>query len=237
MRLIVTRPEVDSAKLIKALYSRGHEAIVSPVISISDRKGVTLPRGDFQGVALSSANAARALTKQDEIEWLFRLPAFTVGAQSSEAARAAGFKLVKSGGGDVIHLAREIVANLDPKGGPILYLSGAETAGDLKGTLERAGFSVMRVILYGAVPATALSDEVREAIVNGKADGVLLYSPRSARIWNELVEAAGLKSCVVRLRHYCLSANVAAALGSDYVTAVASQPREEALLSLLDPKR
>jgi uroporphyrinogen-III synthase len=93
------------------------------------------------------------------------------------------------------------------------------------------------VVLYDAVPAALLDTVAEAAIAGGEVDGVLLYSPRSARTWIGLVVAAGLASEATRLRHYCLSQNVAAVLGKDYPTLVAPRPEEDALLSLLDPAR
>jgi uroporphyrinogen-III synthase len=129
-----------------------------------------------------------------------------------------------------------IIGELDPTRA-LFSIFGCGDNGDLKGALAAAGFAVDRLVLYDALPAETLSIEAAQAIAGGKAAGVLLYSPRSARIWRNLVQAAGFAEKVRRLRHYCLSANVAAALGSDYLTAVASRPQEDALLTLLDPVR
>ena len=237
MLFIVTRPKTDAVKLMEALQARGHQGICSPVIAIVPRSNGEIPQTSYQAVALSSANAARAVSGLRDHHRLLHLPAFTVGEQSAAAARAAGFVDIKPAGGDVEQLAKLIGGELDPTRGAVLYLSGADTAGDLKGALAAAGFAVDRLVLYDALPAEALSIEAAQAIAAGKAAGVLLYSPRSARIWSDLIQASGLSQNVRGLRHYCLSANVAAALGSDYLTAVASRPQEDALLTLLDPAR
>jgi uroporphyrinogen-III synthase len=144
---------------------------------------------------------------------------------------------VAAAGGDVADLARLMASVLDRLKGPVLYLSGKETAGDLAGDLAARGLEVERVVLYEAVAATTLPREARFALQEGTADGVLIYSPRSARVWKALLETEGLSAAGRRLCHYCLSANVAAALGSDYVTLTADHPDEDALLSLLDPGR
>jgi uroporphyrinogen-III synthase len=148
----------------------------------------------------------------------------TVGPQSLAAARQAGFGTSQAQGGDVEGLARHIGDTLDPAHGPILYLSGAETTGDLEVRLTRLGFAVDRVVVYDAVAATSLSGA-------GIADhdGVLLYSPRTARIWVSLAgETARL------LHHYCLSENVAAVLPAPWRKSVAMRPDEAAMLALLD---
>jgi uroporphyrinogen-III synthase len=237
MRLIVTRPPEDAARLLARLEALGHETICSPVIRIVNRENVDVPDLPFQAVALSSANAARAIAVHTAGDRLKVVPAFAVGKQSAAAAREAGFTQVIESGGDVHALAGTIMSRCSPDQGLLLYLSGAETAGDLRGTLEAKGFRVERLVLYDAAPAESLDTVAKAAVAGGNADGVLLYSPRSARIWMSLVVAAGLDSEATRLRHYCLSQNVAAALGGAYPTVVAARPEEDALLSLLDPAR
>ena len=86
-------------------------------------------------------------------------------------------------------LAAHVAANFDPKNGPILYLSGAETSSNLRALLKASGFSVERVIIYDAVIQTP--PEIDRALA--KANGVLLYSPRSARIWCDLMVRSGLE--------------------------------------------
>jgi uroporphyrinogen-III synthase len=161
--------------------------------------------------------------------------ALTVGPQSLKAAQAAGFA-AQAHGGDVNGLAAYIRAELDPGAGPILYLSGAETAGDLEGQLTAAGFDCRRVVLYDAEPASGLG-EIEGELKAGGVDAVLLYSPRSAKIWRGLVEAAGLAAGAAAVRHLCLSRNVAAALPEGWKVAVSASPDEAAILELLEQSR
>ena len=102
-------------------------------------------------------------------------------------------------------------AALDPRAGPILYLSGAETAGDLEGQLAAAGFDCHRVVLYDAVPARDLG-AAATALRQHEADAVLLYSPRSARIWSQPGRGCGTERRSGGRANLCLSRNVAAAL-------------------------
>lgn len=130
-------------------------------------------------------------------------------------------------------LAAFIRDTLRPEAGPILYLSGAETAGDLAAQLTAAGFACVRVVLYDAAPAETLG-AVEDALRQGALDAVLLYSPRSAKIWRGLVEAAGLHAQAARVNHLCLSRNVAAALPEGWKAAIAASPDEAAILRLLE---
>jgi uroporphyrinogen-III synthase len=126
--------------------------------------------------------------------------------------------------------------NLAPAEGPLLYASGAVTAGDLEKELGALGYRVRRVVLYEARPVPCLPSAAVEALAGG-ADGVLLYSPRTAQVWTDLVSQADLREQAARLMHYCLSGNVASviegAFGKDCPVAVAAIPEEPALLRLI----
>ena len=51
-------------------------------------------------------------------------------------------------------LVAHIAKNFDPKNGPILYLSGAETSSNLRALLKASGFAMERVIIYDAIIQT-----------------------------------------------------------------------------------
>jgi len=234
MRLIITRPKEDSQSLAAELSRRGHEAIIAPLMRIVPR-GVGLAKRNYQAIALTSANALRAPALSPPPDWLIDCKVLAVGAKSCAAALQAGFRQVVAGGGDVAGLVALITEACAPEKGPILYPSGSETTGDLKRELENKGFAVGRVVLYDAVAESALPEAVAAALRGGIADGILLYSPRSARIWMSLVARAHCEAEARAVIHYCLSHNVAAALGPGVPVKVAVTPQEDALLALLDP--
>ncbi|WP_373505278.1 uroporphyrinogen-III synthase [Aestuariivirga sp.] len=232
MRIAVTRPEEDAGPLRARLEALGHDVTVTPLLAIKPRDNVTIPSLPWQAVAVTSANGIRALP---EAHGLASIRTLTVGPQSLKAALAAGLA-AEAHGGDVNGLAAFIRNELDPAQGPILYLSGAETAGDLEAQLKEAGFACHRIVLYDAVPAQALG-EIGDAIRNGQIDAVMLYSPRSAKIWRGLVEAEILGTQAAEIQHLCLSRNVAAVLPEAWKKVVATSPDEAAMLALLDQTR
>lgn len=230
MHIIVTRPEEDARPLGARLEALGHTVTMAPLLHIVARAGDGIPGRPYQLAAATSANGIRALIANDDVKSLRML---TVGPQSLAAARAAGFTFAEARGGDAAGLAAYITANFTPDAGPILYFSGAETSGDLQGALQAAGFTVDRLILYDAVPATTLGPAAA-VIGKGAADGVLLYSPRTARLWAALTREAGLAAQAAKMTHFCLSENVAGALPESYPKAIANSPHEDAMLALLE---
>ncbi len=230
MHLIVTRPEGDAGTLKAKLEALGHIVTPIPLLRIVPREGIEIPDLDYQLAVATSANGIRTLIANDRIKSLRML---TVGPQSLSAARDAGFTHAEAQGGDVAGLTAFIAANFNPQAGPLLYLSGAETSGDLQGNLQSLGFTVDRVTLYDAVAAETLGAAAK-ALSTGAASGVLLYSPRTARLWAALVRQHGLEAQASRVKHFCLSANVATALPEDWPRAIANSPHEEAMLALLE---
>ncbi len=229
MRIAVTRPEQDAVPLIAKLEGLGHQVIATPLLTIKPRAGVSIPDLAFQAIAVTSANGIRALDQPDRLKSLRTL---TVGPQSLAAALALGFE-AEAHGGDVDGLVAFIRSEVDPSAGPILYLSGAETAGNLEGQIKAAGFACHRAVVYDAVPAQSLGD-VEPLLRMGTLDAALLYSPRTARIWRQLILDAGLQQNASGLAHFCLSRNVAAVLPEAWTKAIAASPGETAMLALLE---
>lgn len=246
MRLLVTRPEADAGKLMAALAESGHEAVLAPLMEIDFHDSAELPAGDWQAILITSANGARALAARSEAMAMKAVPLFTVGHASAEAARAAGFADVRSADGDVEALADLVCAELVPDGGPLLHIAGSVTAGDLQAMLGVKGFEVARAVLYEARPVRFLPDVAHAALEARDVDGVLLYSPRTARLFMSRVHEAGLDGTLAGLEAFCLSGAVAAALASAAGSKsgpdlfrrvhVAEKPEQAALIELVNKR-
>src|SRR3954452_25423744 len=59
MRLLVTRPEPDATRTAETLRARGHAVLVAPLFSMQSIEAQFA--GSYDGVLMTSANAARAL--------------------------------------------------------------------------------------------------------------------------------------------------------------------------------
>ena len=105
--------------------------------------------------------------------------------------------------------------------------------------MEADGFVYERVVLYRADKVSDLSDELQKEIQNGSIDGVLLYSPRTAVSFVELLDKAKLKNNVKNMVAYGLSAAVASKIKDVAFKEIkiAASPDQEALLQCLsEPK-
>ena len=232
MRLLITRPIEAAEPLAAALAKLGHSAILAPMLEVRLRDGETLSLTDVQAILATSANGVRAfLHRSDRRD----LPLYAVGPQTAEAAREAGFRSVVSAEGDGAALAEKAASDLDPAKGALFHAAGAETAGRLIETLKARGFTMESEILYDAVPVDALPASAEAALRENKLDGVLFFSPRTAKIFSQRVSAAKIIETCAPLTAFCISAATATALGDlEFArVAVAGNPNQSAIFALL----
>ena len=232
MRLLVTRPEPDATRTAETLRARGHAVLVAPLLA-------TLAiaadfAGPYDGVVMTSANAARALTAHPRRGELARLRCLTVGARTAEAARAAGFADPVSADGALADLVNLVAASFN-RSARLLYLVGEDRAGDLAGELAKRGIAVDTVVIYRALAAEKLPAHLAKALKHRSLDGALHYSRRSVMTLLMHARHAGAVDALKNLAHYCLSAEVAAPLrevGASQIS-VAALPDEASLLALI----
>lgn len=239
MRVLVTRPAEDGAATAARLAALGHESVLAPLMEVRFMDE-TLSLDGVQAILITSANGARALAGAVHDGAPGRdLPVYTVGRASAEAARQAGFADVTAAGGDVDHLAGMVKAMLDPTDGALVHVAGTVTAGDLAGALAAAGFDVRRAVLYAAEPARTLPAAAHDALAAGRIDAVMLFSPRTARLFAGLVRTAGLDGHCRTMLALCLSQAVAEALDDlDFAEIrVAASPDQDSLMALLDERQ
>ena len=205
--LWIPRPTEDAEALSEALSQIGVRPLVAPVMSITYRS-VDVHLDGIGAVLFTSANGVRAFGHATDLRGL---PVYAVGSNTADEARTAGFREVYAAGGDVNMLADFIADHRKPQDGRLLHVAGSERAGDLAGLLSARGFTVDRQVLYDAVAAEELPNAVAEALDEGAIDGVVLFSPRTARIVCDLLTRAERQDAAPALTALCLSANVAEA--------------------------
>jgi uroporphyrinogen-III synthase len=233
VHLLITRPHEDGERTAVTLRARGHTVMLAPLLRIEPVAAEFGP-GPFAAVLTTSANAARAIAAHGRIEELRRLPLYTVGRRSAEAAQAAGFTTLHSADGDAQDLIGMVARELAGAGASLLYLAGEERSVDLEAELARHGLKIRTAVVYRAATSERLPPEAEQALAAGELDGVLHYSRRSAETFVRCVAVAGLRERAVALMHFCLSAQVAAPLCAVAMRVhVAPRPEEEALLDLV----
>jgi uroporphyrinogen-III synthase len=236
MRLVVTRPQPDGERTAAALRARGHDVLLAPLMRVEPMP-VEIS-GDWGAVILTSAHAASAIAKSAARKILCKLPAFAVGERSAEAAREVGFADVTSAGGDVRDLVRLIAERRPDASAPLLYLAGEDRAADLISELAMRGIAAEMAVVYRVVTAP-FPPALKTALTHGQVDAVLHFSRRSAENFIAGAAQAGITAEAFKVRHVCLSAQIAAPLAEAGAVriAVALRPDEAALIDTLAQTR
>jgi uroporphyrinogen-III synthase len=230
VRLLVTRPQPDGERTGAALRARGHEVVLAPLLRV-EAIDCDIADAAYGAVLMTSANAARALASHPR---LAALPALAVGRRTAEAARAAGFRDVRSADGDKADLAALVRTQCAGAGGPVIYLAGEDRAGELD--LAACGVPVVTAVVYRAVKADRFPPALAAMLCAGELDGVLHFSQRSAQAYLACASRGGLLDQALVPVHFCLSRRVAEPLAAAGAKVrVAPRPDEAALLDLVGP--
>jgi uroporphyrinogen-III synthase len=233
MHLLLTRPDTGEPDALHvALADAGHRITSAPLLTVTPT-GAKPSLDGAKGLIVTSRNALKAVAPFSE--GALALPLYAVGPGTAALAGSLGFHNVIEGAGTGRELAALIAATVDPAAGTLVHLAGDTLAYDLKGALEAKEFTVRTEVVYRSAPASAFAPEVADTLRWGSLDGVVLMSPRTARVYGKLVADAALNTQAAGLGYFCLSEAVArelAVLGS-VRTAVARLPNSQEMLALI----
>ena len=239
MAILVTRPQPDNQTTAAALRAKGLNVLLAPMLRFEPVAFQDDADARYGAVIVSSANAIRAI-EAHLTGRLLALPLFAVGERTAEAARHAGFRDVIVADGNAAALRDLIVASVRAKmlkkASTLLYLAGADLAGDLAGELGEHGFSVVTHTTYRMIPVAKLPQDAGDAFAANKVEAVLHYSRRSARAFLDAVRAAGVEISALAIPQCCISdavASIVRDVGATQVL-VARSPDESGLFEALD---
>ena len=231
--LLLTRPLHDSLALQSLLQSEGIHALIAPVLAIHShshavKQLAAVPANKVQAVVATSRHAFTLL--QAPPDYLDK-KLYVVGETTAAAAIAQGWQ-------EPTHIAHSsrtlqpVLKSLSPEDGHILYLRGEMVTTDLSHQLS--DFTWHNIIAYQAGAQTSLSPTIVSALQENQVDGVILYSNRSA----QLFEQAFRNHIFVTpepIQPFCLSESIADSLTlSCWKDAIfPEQPSQHAMLSLI----
>ncbi len=230
--MLVTRPDPDASDTAARLGALGIAGVTCPLL-VHETLGGSIPDPEgFAAIALTSANALRALAERGQLARYCGLPVFTVGDRTAEAARRHGFARVESAHGGFADLVDKLAHTT--VGGPILYFAASEPAGDLAKSLAPHGRMVITAQIYAMNPLAAMPDGILADLGSGEIGAVLFYSRRTAATFVRLTQGQLGRQARVRLGMLCLSETVAEPLIDAHFVRVglADHPSEEAMMSL-----
>jgi uroporphyrinogen-III synthase len=209
MRILISRPQEDAARLAELLKARGHEPLCASLLSVRFFDG---PDPNFEGVSAiiaTSANGIRAFAERTDRRDLRIL---AVGPQTADAAGKAGFEHVECADGDAATLAEKVLEWVKPEDGILLHAASADNEGQLKELLAEEGYTVDVMVLYEVVAITKLPEIAREALVHHALDAAVVFSPRSAMALRDCILRADLAEACRAISAVCISHATAVAL-------------------------
>ena len=230
--MLVTRPDPDASDTAARLGALGIEGVPCPLLVHQTLDvGLPEPKG-FAAMAVTSANALRALDERRVLARYRELPLYAVGDRTAAMARDLGFAEVTSAQGAFSNLAELLVHA--PLAGPIFYPAARDMSADLGKSLAPFGRMVITAEVYAMNPVVTLPDGLVEQLNSGDIEAALFYSKRTAQTFVRLVERGLDKAIRARFGVLCLSEAVAAPLLDAHFVRVglADHPSEEAMMGL-----
>lgn len=233
MRILISRPQEDAARLAELLRARGHEPLCASLLSVRFFDG---PEPNFAGVSAvvaTSANGIRAFAERTDRR---DIRIFAVGPQTADAANKAGFENVECADGDAATLAEKVLDWVKPEEGVLLHAASADNEGQLKTLLAEEGYSVDVMVLYEVVAIHKLPEIAREALVHHALDAAVVFSPRSAMALRDCILRDGLAEACKDIAAICISTATAAALSPLVFrkVVVADRPNQTAMLDAVE---
>lgn len=231
LNILVTRAEPDADTTAEKLASIGIASTTAPLMQMHALTAELPEPTSLSAIALTSANALRALEKTALITPYLNLPVFTVGDRTAAYAQATGFKTVTSANGSFTELVD--LLNREEPHGAIFYPTTKDAAGDLSATLTNPKMQVVTRHVYKMQATSSLPAEVINAIKSNTINAASFYSRRAAETFCALTTEL-TPTIRQKLTMLCLSENIATPLIADGFARVAltDYPSEEAMMAL-----
>jgi uroporphyrinogen-III synthase len=219
------RAREDANATASRLRRLGLSVVRLPVIEI--RPSLVEPqRLRYDAVIASSDKAFLSAPRLDR-----RSALYVVGARTGRAAEARGWRVASPPARNAAELIATLARTLKPEAS-VLYLAGR----DRKETVEAALAERFELEVAEAYAAEARGAwRPSEARALERCVAALHYSRRSAGLAAALAKRAGVSDCFLKLKHVCLSRDVAEplqALGATRI-ALAETPDEAGLFHAL----
>jgi uroporphyrinogen-III synthase len=199
--LLITRPRAEAEALMQTLAAEGWASIAEPLLEITMLPAELPDLSRFRALVFTSAQAVAAFAgktrKRD-------LPVYAVGLATEVAARKTGFADIRTATGNVAALNRLLAEERSGDQRPLLHISGVHIADQVRAP----GAPVERLPLYDARAAMELSPSCLDALDRTLISGVLLFSPRTGKIFAELLKKYARTQLVSTINALCLSDTV-----------------------------
>ncbi len=178
--ILLTRPLPQSQRFAAQMSARWPDVtcVVAPLMAPTFLTP-KWPEANFAALVLTSETAVEAARRISATGIPLPTRAFCVGDHTATVAQAAGFDTLSARG-----RADDLVALIaaHPPAGPLLFLRGQDTTGDLEYRLNLAGTETVSAIVYAQSPQP-FSPQATALLQGDDPVIVPLFSPRSAGLF------------------------------------------------------
>lgn len=210
--ILVTRPQSVAESLAQRLQEMGYQTFVEPLMTLRPLFSPPPPAPPDAPLVMTSRLVFSMLAAQRwQIAPRLSCPCYCIGSRTAAEARAFGFTDVRQGDSEAEHLARMILQN-EPEQVSLLHVGGEDISPEFLERLQAAGRSVVHWTVYKAEGAESLTPGLQTALKDGRIDAVLLFSPRTSRLFVQLVKEAKLGPCCENMTAIGLSQAVVSPL-------------------------
>lgn len=178
--VLVTRPEPDATRTVRALTALGIETVSTPLLHAVDAETDTTlpPASRFSAIAVTSANALRFMSTRENFQDFLNLQVYTVGDQSAAEAQSLGFTNILSASGALADLVALIAKH--HTSGDIFYPAPKHQSGDLTGLCAHHGITIETSVQYEMEQMPFIPDAVLQMLTSGHITCALFYSRRTS---------------------------------------------------------
>ncbi|MDN5927901.1 MAG: uroporphyrinogen-III synthase [Hyphomicrobiales bacterium] len=231
--MLITRPEPGAARTAKRLEALGFDPARLPLTEIRPTCTQLPGEGDFDAVAIPSANAIRH-AQPSLLRAVAGLPVFAGGRRTAEAAAEAGLDDPTIGPGDGQGLATLMASRL-ARDARVVYLCGRVRTRGFEETLRAAGIEATPVETYDTTVLDHTDEKLAGTLGSEAFDAVLLYSRVAAQALAKLTDRSVISPLLGRAAFICMSRRVAEPLYpfDGACIRIAAAPDEEAMLARL----
>jgi len=196
VHILSIRPQPDADLDVAALVRRGVPALACPVISpdyetasIATESRLHAP-DEFAGLIFTSRHAVTGFMRQADGQDWGHIPAFCVGRATARLAAESGFMNLHTGHGGGAGLVPVIQQQITRTDLPLLWPSAEHISFDMVSALTPRQ-AVERLPVYRMVPTSHFDSQVSEALACGDVGAVIAMSPRSVRLFIDMLDATG----------------------------------------------
>lgn len=200
--VVIARASEDNEELSEAITAAGFKPLSEPVMGI-EYLDIVLPEiQPDTPLVFTSANGVKAFTRLSDAR---SNPVYTVGRNTADEARRAGFSRIETAAGTVDDLVDILLKACVERAVQPLYVRGEDVSKDLKAILAARQIACGELTAYRSVPAQNLSLKLLKALDAREVEGILFFSVKGGSVFSDLIEQYDRAARMRTTKALCIS--------------------------------